>query len=155
MSELKDRLRLDLTAAMKAKDAVRRETLRMVLASITTAQVAGSAAKELTDTEVLAVLAKESKKRVESATVYEEAGRGELAAQERAELAVIEEYLPKQLGDEELGALVDKAIEQVTAELGERPAQRQMGQVMKAATALAQGQADGKRISEAVKARLG
>lgn len=154
MSELKARLRSDLTVAMKAKDALRRDTLRMVLAAITTAEVSGAAANELTDTEVLAVLAKEAKKRAESAAIYTEAGRAELAAKERAEADVIDGYLPKQLTDAELDDVVDRAIGQVTTELGERPGQRQMGQVMKAASALAAGQADGKRVAGVVKAKL-
>ncbi|NUS42593.1 MAG: GatB/YqeY domain-containing protein [Mycobacteriaceae bacterium] len=154
MSELKTRLREDLTAAMKAKDELRRETLRMLLAAITTAEVAGAQAKELSDAEVLAVLAKESKKRGEAALVYEQAGRGELAAKERAEQQLIDDYLPTQLTEEELANVVDTAIAQVAEELGERPGPRQMGQVMKAATALADGKADGKRLSTAVRNRL-
>jgi uncharacterized protein YqeY len=139
---------------MKAKDDLRRETLRMVLSAITTAEVAGAQAKELSDTEVLAVLAKEAKKRGDAAVVYDQAGRGDLGAKERAEADVIAEYLPRQLNDAELGDVVDTAIAQVAEELGERPGQRQMGQVMKVATALAEGKADGKRLAAAVKARL-
>ena len=154
MAELKARLRSDLTAAMKDKDALRTATLRMLLAAIQNAEVAGSTAKELTDDEVLKVLAKESKKRGESAEVYTENGRGELAAQERAEAQVIDEYLPTPLTDAELADVVDTAIAEIAEQLGERPTMRQMGQVMKEASALAAGKADGSRISAAVKLRL-
>ena len=154
MSELKSRLRADLTVAMKAKDTLRRETLRMALAAIGTAEVAGTEARELTDEQVLAVLAKESKKRGEAALVFEQAGRGELAAKERAEAGVLDDYLPTQLTDDELAHVVDTAIAQVTETLGERPGMRQMGQVMQAATTLAEGKADGKRLSALVKSRL-
>ncbi|MBF6192354.1 GatB/YqeY domain-containing protein [Nocardia implantans] len=154
MSELKSQLRADLTAAMKAKDTLRLSTLRMLLSAIQNAEVAGSQARELTDAEVVSVLQKESKKRSESAEVYTQAGRGELAANERAEAQIIEEYLPTQLTDAEVADLADTAIAQVAEEIGERPGMRQMGQVMKIATGLAQGKADGSRISAAVKARL-
>ncbi len=153
-TDLKSRLRTDLTAAMKAKDALRLATLRMLLAAIQKEEVAGAAARELSDAEVLAVLAKEAKKRVEAAEIYTENGRGELAANEHAEVRVIEEYLPTPLSDAELADVVDTAIAQVAEQLGERPTMRQMGQVMKAASALAQGKADGSRLSAAVKSRL-
>ena len=154
MAELKAQLRSDLTAAMKAKDALRRETLRMLLAAVQTAEVSGTQAHDLTDEDVLKILAKESKKRGESAEIYTENGRGELAAKERAEAQIIDEYLPTPYNDAELADAVDTAIAQVAEELGERPSMRQMGQVMKAANALVQGKADGSRISAAVKARL-
>ncbi|WP_028478123.1 GatB/YqeY domain-containing protein [Nocardia sp. CNY236] len=154
MSELKSQLRSDLTAAMKAKDSQRLSTLRMLLSAIQTAEVAGSQARELTDDEVVAVLQKESKKRAESAEVYAQAGRGELAANERAEARVIEEYLPTPLTDAEVADLAETAIARVAEETGEPPSMRQMGRVMKIATGLAAGKADGSRISAAVKARL-
>lgn len=154
MSELKATLRSDLTTAMKARDKLRTATLRMLLAAIQTEEVSGKAAHELTDEDVLKVLAKESKKRGESAEIYTENGRGELAATERAEAQVIDEYLPTPLTDAELADVADTAIAQVAEELGERPHVRQMGQVMKIATALAGGKADGSRISKAVKDRL-
>lgn len=154
MSELKSQLRADMTAALKAKDTLRLSTLRMLLAAIQNAEVAGDAARELSDDDVIAVLQKEAKKRNESAVIYEQNGRGELAANERAEGEIIEEYLPTQLNEAELAQIADTAIAQVAEELGERPGMRQMGQVMKAATALAQGRADGARLSGAVKARL-
>ncbi|UGT40171.1 GatB/YqeY domain-containing protein [Nocardia yamanashiensis] len=154
MSELKSKLRSDLTAAMKAKDALRLNTLRMLLAAVQTAEVAGSTARELSDAEVIAVLSKESKKRNEAAVVYEQAGRGELAANERAEEQIIDEYLPTPLTDAEVADIADTAIADVAEQIGERPGMKQMGQVMKIATALAAGRADGSRVSAAVKARL-
>ncbi|MFQ6327629.1 MULTISPECIES: GatB/YqeY domain-containing protein [unclassified Nocardia] len=154
MSELKSQLRADMTAAMKAKDKLRLATLRMLLAAVQNAEVAGSEARELSDAEVIAVLQKEAKKRSESAEVYTQAGRGELAANEHAEARIIDEYLPTQLSDAEVADVADTAIAQVAEQLGERPGMRQMGQVMKAATAIAKGKADGSRLSAAVKARL-
>jgi uncharacterized protein YqeY len=154
MSELKARIRTDLTTAMKAKDKLRLATLRMILAAIQTEEVSGKEAHELTDDDVLKVLAKESKKRGESAEIYTQNGRGELAAHEHAEAQIINEYLPTPLTDEELASIVDTAIAQVAEELGERPAMKQMGQVMKIASGLAAGKADGSRLSKAVKDRL-
>ncbi len=154
MSELKTKLRSDMTTAMKSKDALRLGTLRMLLSAIQNAEVAGPAARELSDPEVIAVLQKEAKKRNEAAVVYEQAGRGELAANERAEEQIIDEYLPTQLTEAEVGDIADTAIAEVAEEIGERPGMKQMGQVMKRATALAAGRADGTRISAAVKARL-
>ena len=107
MSDLKDRLRADLTAAIKSRDEVRSSTLRMVLTAVTNAEVAGKEARELTDDDVLKVLAKEAKKRKEAATAFTDAGRPELAAKEDAELAVLETYLPAQLSDAELEELFD------------------------------------------------
>lgn len=154
MAELKARLRADLTASMKAKDTLRTQTLRMALAAITSAEVAGKQARELSDDEVVAVLAKESKKRGEAATVFADAGRGELADKERAEAVILDEYLPAQLSDADLTDLVDTAVAQVTEQLGEPPSMRQMGQVMKAATGLVAGRAEGSRVAAAVRSRL-
>ncbi|MCV7202863.1 glutamyl-tRNA amidotransferase [Mycolicibacterium peregrinum] len=154
MAELKNKLRADLTAAMKSQDKLRTATLRMVLAAIQSEEVSGKQARELSDTEVIAVLARESKKRGEAAEVYTQNGRGELAANEHAEARIIDEYLPTPLTDAELADVADTAIAQVAEQIGERPGMRQMGQVMKAATAIAAGKADGARLSAAVKARL-
>lgn len=154
MSELKSQLRADMTAAMKAKDKLRLATLRMLLAAIQNAEVAGAQARELSDADVISVLQKEAKKRSESAEVYTQAGRGELAANEHAEARIIDEYLPTQLTDAEVADVADTAIAQVAEQNGERPGMRQMGQVMKIASALAAGKADGSRISAAVKAKL-
>ncbi len=154
MSELKAKLRADMTTAMKAKDKLRLATLRMLLAAIQNSEVSGTEAHELSDTDVVSLLQKEAKKRNEAAVIYEQNGRGELAANERAEEQIIEEYLPTQLDDAEVAQVADTAIAQVAEQLGERPGMKQMGQVMKAATALADGKADGSRLSAAVKARL-
>lgn len=154
MSELKSRLRADLTTSMKAKDKLRTATLRMLLAAIQTEEVSGKEAHELSDEQVLKVLAKESKKRGESAEIYTQNGRGELAANEHAEAQIIDEYLPTPLTDAELADVADTAIAQVAEEIGERPGMKQMGLVMKAASVLAAGKADGSRVSKAVKDRL-
>ena len=154
MAELKSRLRADLTDAMKAKDKLRTATLRMLVAAIQTEEVSGKQARELSDDEVLKVLARESRKRSEAAEIYTQNGRGELAANEHAEARVIEEYLPTPLTEAEVADVVDTAIAQVAEELGERPGMKQMGMVMKAATAVAAGKADGARLSAAVKDRL-
>ncbi|WP_149359510.1 GatB/YqeY domain-containing protein [Lolliginicoccus suaedae] len=154
MAELKARMRADLTAAMKAQDTETKATLRMLLAAVQTEEVAGESARELSDAEVTKVLMREAKKRAESATVYADAGREELASKERAEGEIIARYLPKPLTDDELASLVDQAIEQVATDTGERPGMRQMGQVMKAANALVDARADGARVSQVVKARL-
>jgi uncharacterized protein len=153
-SELKDRLRADLTAAMKSQDKLRTATLRMLLAAIQTEEVAGKGPRVLSDADVLKVLSKEAKKRSESAEIYTQNGRGELAANEHAEARVIDEYLPAPLSEAEVADVVDTAIAQIAEEIGERPGMKQMGQVMKAATAIAAGKADGSRLSAAVKARL-
>jgi len=154
MAELKERLRADLTDAMKSRDKLRTATLRMLLAAIQTEEVSGRQARELTDEDVMKVLARESKKRGEAAEIYTQNGRGELAAEEHAEGRIIDEYLPTPLTDAEVADVVDTAIAQVAEEIGERPSVRQMGLVMKAATEIAAGKADGSRLSAAVKSRL-
>jgi uncharacterized protein YqeY len=154
MAELKSRLRADLTEAMKTQDKLRTATLRMVLAAIQTQENSGTQARELSDAEVLKVLAKESRKRAESAEVYTQNGRGELAAEEHAEARVIDEYLPAPLSDGEVADIADTALAQVAEELGERPGTKQMGMVMKAATAIAAGKVDGSRLAAAVRERL-
>ena len=135
MSTLKERLRSDLTAAMKSRDELVKATLRMTLTAIGNAEVAGDEARELSDDEVLAIIRREAKKRAESAEAFAGAGRDELAAQERAEGEVLARYLPAQLSDDELTEIARAAVEQTAAELGERPGPRQMGQVMRNATA--------------------
>jgi uncharacterized protein YqeY len=154
MSELKARLRADLTVAMKARDKLTTATLRMLLAAIQSEEVSGKEVRELSDDDVLKVLARESRKRGEAAEIYVSNGRGELAANERAEASVIDDYLPTQLNDDELANVVNTAIAQVAEEIGHGPWMKQMGQVMKAAVAIADGKADGPRISAAVKDRL-
>jgi uncharacterized protein YqeY len=154
MAELKSRLRADLTDAMKAQDKLRTATLRMLLAAVQNEEVSGKQARELSDDEVLKVLARESRKRGEAAEIYAQNGRGELAANEIAEARVIDEYLPVPLTEGELADVVDTALAQVAEQLGERPSMKQMGLVMKAANAIAAGKADGARLSAAVKNRL-
>jgi uncharacterized protein YqeY len=154
VSTLKAQLRSDLTAAMKARDELVKATLRMTLTAIGNAEVAGTEARELDDAEVLKVIAKEAKKRAESAEAFTAAGRDELAAQERAEGEVLARYLPTQLTDDELAALARTAVEETAADLGERPGPRQMGQVMKRANAAVAGRADGGRVAAAVKKLL-
>lgn len=146
---LKQTIQDDLRTAMRARDQVRTSTLRMVLTAISTAEVAGTEAKELTDAETLTVLTKESKKRKESATAYRDAGRDELAATEEAELAVLETYLPQQLDDSEVDAIVDRAIAETGAD-----SMAQMGQVMKRVQAEVAGRADGGAVAAKVRARL-
>jgi len=151
MSEqsLKATVQRDLTAAMRERDQVRAGTLRMALTAISTEEVSGKEARELTDDDVLKVLAKEAKKRKEAATAFTDAGRPELAAKEDAELAVLEAYLPAQLSDAELESIVATAVEQTGA-----TGMQQMGQVMKAAQAVVAGRADGGRVAAVVKATL-
>ena len=147
---MKDRLRSDLTAAMKARDEVTMRTLRMALTSVAKEEVAGSSARELSDDEVLAVLTREAKRRREAADAFAAAGREEQAAAERAEGAVLDAYLPAQLTDAELGELVAAAIEETGAS-----GPRAMGQVMKAVTPRVAGRADGARVAAEVRRRLG
>ena len=151
---LKERLRADLTAAMKARDALTTATLRLTLAAITNAEVAGTEAKELSDAEIIAVLNKEVRKRGEAAEAFAGAGRAEQAAKERAEADVLSAYLPQALTDDEVGALVRDAVDSVTATTGSAPTMRQMGLVIKDVQARAQGRADGSRIAAAVKLAL-
>jgi len=146
MSRLKDTLRSDLTDAIRSRDQVRAGTLRMVLTSVTNEEVAGTEARELNDDDVLKVLAKEAKKRREASTAYSDAGRGELAAKEDAELAIVETYLPAQLGDDELEALVADAVKETGA-----TGMREMGSVMKAVQTRVAGRADGGRVAAVVR----
>ena len=152
MSELKDRLRTDLTAAIKARDELRSSTLRMVLAALTNAEVAGKQARELSDDDVIGVLSTEAKKRREAATAFDEAGRTESAAKERAEAEVIADYLPAQLGEEEIAALVTETI----GSLGVAgDGMRAMGRVMGALQPQVRGRADGAVVSAEVRRQLG
>jgi uncharacterized protein YqeY len=139
---------------MKARDTLTTGTLRLALAAITTAEVSGSTAKELTDTEVVAVIAKEVRKRAEAAEAFAGAGRAEQAAKEEAEAAVLNGYLPTPLTDDEIAGLVRVAVDGVAANTGAPVTMRQMGLVIKQVQAAAAGRADGSRISAAVKAAL-
>lgn len=149
MNELKERLRADLTDAMRARDQVRLRTLRMALTAITNAEVAGSATRELSDDDVLKVLAREAKKRREAADAFAAAGRAEQAEAERAEGEVLAGYLPTQLSDEELAGLVTAAV----AETGAAGLPG-MGKVMKAVTPRVAGRADGARVAAEVRRQL-
>jgi uncharacterized protein len=149
---IKTRLQADLTVAMKARDEVATSTIRMLRAAITNAEVAGAEAVELSDSQTIAVLQSEAKKRAEAAEVYDQAGRAESAAKERAELLVIERYLPEAMGDDELQAIVDEAIAAAAAEGA--TGQKAMGQVIKAVRERAGAAADGGRIAALVKSAL-
>ena len=149
MAELKERLRADLNAAMRARDQVRMRTLRMALTSITNEEVAGATARDLTDDEVVKVLTREAKRRREAAEAFSAAGRADQAAAERAEGDVLAGYLPAQLTDDELAALVDAAIAETGASC-----MSGMGQVMKTVTPRVAGRADGARVADEVRRRL-
>jgi len=149
MAALKDRLRGDLSEAMKARDEVRTRTLRMALTSITREEVAGQSARELTDDEVISVLTREAKRRREAAEAFAAAGRDEQAAAERAEGVVLDGYLPAQLSDEELAAMVVTVIDETGAS-----GMAAMGQVMRVLTPRVAGRADGARVAAEVRRRL-
>ncbi|GGL20802.1 hypothetical protein Sme01_59650 [Sphaerisporangium melleum] len=149
MTAMKDTLKADLTTAMKARDEVRTRTLRMALAAVTTEEVAGKSARELSDDEVVKVLTKEAKKRKEAAEAFAGAGRTEQAQAELDEQAVLEAYLPAQLSDEELDRLVQEAIAESGAE-----GPKAMGQVMKVLTPKIAGRAEGGRVAQVVRTRL-
>ena len=152
MSALKDRLRADLTTAIKARDEIRSSTLRMVLTAITNAEVAGKEHRELTDDDIIGVLSTEAKKRREAATAFSDGGREEMAAKEQSEAVVIADYLPAQLSDEEVAGLVTAAIEQTgAAEEGLRA----MGKVMGLVTPQVKGRADGAAVAAEVRRQLG
>ena len=146
---LKQQLQDDLTSAMRAKDDVRRSTLRMALTAITNEEVSGKQARELSDDEVLKVLGRELKKRREAATAFTDAGQPERADAEQAEAQIIEAYLPAQLSDAEVSQIVASVI----AELGVA-GPGAMGQVMKSVQPKIAGRADGGRVAAAVKQQL-
>jgi hypothetical protein len=147
---LKERLRADMTASMKARDELRTGTLRMVLSAVTNEEVSGKTARELSDDEVITVLGREAKKRREAAEAFDGAGRAELAERERAEGQILDEYLPAQLTDEEIAAIVTAAV----AESGASGPQA-MGQVMKLVQPQTAGKAEGGRVAAEVRRQLG
>lgn len=149
MNELKDQIRTDLNAAMRARDQVRMRTLRMVLTSITNEEVSGDTARELSDDEIVKVLTREAKRRREAADAFEAAGRADQAAAERAEGDVLADYLPAQLADDELAGMVAAAIAQTGAE-----GMSGMGKVMKVLTPAVAGRADGARVAAEVRRQL-
>ncbi|MET7392324.1 GatB/YqeY domain-containing protein [Dactylosporangium sp. NPDC005572] len=146
---LKERLESDLRDAMKARDELVTSTLRMAIAAVRNAEVAGKSARELSDDEILGVLTKEAKKRREAAEAFADAGREAQAAKERAEEEVIAGYLPKQLSDDELAAIVRDAL--AAAGLS---GMSSMGPAMKAAQTAVAGRAEGGRVAAVVKAQL-
>jgi hypothetical protein len=146
---LAERLRADLSAAMKAKDEVTLRTLRMVMAAIKSAEVSGKESVTLDDAAVIKVLQKQATQRTESAEAFANAGRPDRADAELAERAVIERYLPTALSDEELQTIVD---EEVAAYSGDPKAA--MGLTIKAVNARVAGRADGKKVAALVKAKL-
>ena len=146
---LKQKLRDDLTTAMKAQDKLTSSTLRMVLTAISNEEVAGKEARELDDVEVMKVITKEGKKRREAAEAYTEAGRPELAETELAELSVLEAYLTAQLSEEDVAKIVSDAIAESGAE-----GMQGMGAVMKIVQPKVAGQADGKAVADEVRKQL-
>ncbi|QVQ50374.1 GatB/YqeY domain-containing protein [Spiractinospora alimapuensis] len=146
MSELKERLQSDLTSAMKQRDAVRARTLRMVLTVVSTESTSGETARELDDDEIQKIIAREVKKRREAAEAFDTGGREERAEAERAEAVVLGEYLPAQLGDDELAEIVSTVISETGA--------TQMGAVMKEVLPRVGDRADGKRVSTEVRRQL-
>lgn len=152
MPQLKDRLHTDLTQAMRSRDELTVATLRMALTAVRTAEVAGTEARELSDDEVLAVLGKEAKKRREAAEAFDGAGRAEKADRERAELTVLEGYLPRQLTDDDVAALVAAAVAQVGADGASGMAA--MGRVMKIVQPQVAGRAEGGRVAAEVRRQL-
>jgi uncharacterized protein len=149
VAELKDRLRADLNAAMRARDQVRMRALRMALTSITNEEVAGASARDLSDEEIVKVLIREAKKRREAAEAFSAANRADQAAAERAEGEVLAGYLPAQFSDDELAALVSAAITETGA-----TGMQGMGQVMRAVTPRVAGRADGARVAAEVRRQL-
>lgn len=152
MSALKDQLQADLTAAMRAQDELTMATLRMALTAVTNAEVSGKQAKELSDDEVVAVLTSEAKKRREAAQSYDDAGATDRADRERAELGVLQSYLPEQLTEAEVEALVAAAVADAAAQGKTGPAA--MGIVMKSLQQQTRGRADGAHVAALVKQSL-
>ena len=153
MTTLKDRIKADLTEAMKQRDDTSRETLRMGLSAISNAEVAGDEAVVLSDDQVIGVLRGEAKKRAESAQIYADAGRAESAAKERAELAVIERYLPAAMSDDALAAVVAEEVTKAAA--SGATGGKAMGLVVKAVRERVGSSVDGGKIAALVKSALG
>ncbi|MER5707782.1 GatB/YqeY domain-containing protein [Streptomyces sp. NPDC042898] len=152
MTTLKEKLKADLDAAIRGRDELRSSTLRLTITAITMEEVAGKSKRELSDDEVLKVIAKEAKKRREAAEAFAQGGRAESAERERAEGVILDAYLPKQLSDEELDGIVAAAVEEAKAAGAEGP--RAMGAVMKIVNPKVAGQAEGGRVAASVKKLL-
>jgi uncharacterized protein len=146
---LADQLRADLTAAMKRRDDVATSALRMALAAVKEAAVAGKEAKELTDDEILKVLNKEVKRRDEASEAFRSADRPDRADREQAEREVLAAYLPAALSPEEVEAIIDEVLAE-----GGFSGMAAMGPAMNAVTAKIAGRADGKTVSSMVRERL-
>jgi uncharacterized protein len=147
---LAQQIETDLKTAMKARDTESVGTLRMILAAIKNLRAEAGHGDEVTDEEMTTLLSREAKRRSEAAEAYDEAGRDELAAKERSELAVIQRYLPDQLGDDEVRGLVDEAIAETGAS-----GPSDFGKVMGAVMPKVKGRADGKQVNAIVRERLG
>jgi hypothetical protein len=152
MTNLKEQIQADLTASIRAKDSLTSGTLRMVLSAITNEEVSGKEARVLDDQDMITVLNREAKKRKEAATAYDDAKRPELAEKERAELEIIQAYLPAALSDEELAKIIASAVAQVAATGATGPSA--MGAVMKIVSPQVSGRADGGAVASAVKSAL-
>lgn len=152
MATLKEQIQSDLTASIRAKDSLTSGTLRMVLSAITNEEVAGKEARVLSDQDFITVLNREAKKRKEAATAFDDAKRPELAAKERAELDIIQAYLPAALSDDELAKIISDAVAQASA--NGATGQSAMGAVMKLVTPQVAGRADGSAVAAAVKSAL-
>ncbi|MFD9911033.1 GatB/YqeY domain-containing protein [Streptomyces sp. NPDC059063] len=152
MTTLKSKLKDDLNAAIKGRDELRSSTLRMTLAALTNEEVAGKEKRELSDDEVQKVITREAKKRREAAEAFEKGGRAEQAEREKAEGEILAAYLPQQLSDDELAAVVAEAVAEAKAAGAEGP--RAMGQVMKIVNPKVAGRAEGGRVAAAVKKQL-
>jgi len=152
MTNLKEQIQADLTASIRAKDSLTSGTLRMVLSAITNEEVSGKEARVLEDQDMITVLNREAKKRKEAATAYDDAKRPELAEKERAELEIIQAYLPAALSDEELAKIIASAVAQVAATGATGPSA--MGAVMKIVSPQVSGRADGGAVASAVKSAL-
>jgi len=153
MTSLKDTLKSDLTAAIKAGDNMLKSTLRLAITAVMNAEVAGSEAVELSDDQVLKILQAEAKKRLESAEIYQQAGRTESAAQELAEAEILSRYLPAAMSDDELLVIVNEEVAASVAAGNEGA--KAMGLVVKAVRARAGSSADGAKIASLVKSALG
>ena len=147
---LTNQIQADLTRAMKERDTPRTATLRMVLAAIKNQRVAAGQSGDLDDAQTLDLLTREAKKRAEAASAFRDAGRGELADKEEAELAIIRAYLPAQLGEEDIRAIVDEAIAETGAS---QPGD--LGRMMAVVMPRTKGRADGKQVNAIVRERLG
>jgi uncharacterized protein YqeY len=148
------RIKEDLATATRARDDAAKSSLRMALAALQNAEVAGAQARSLDETEELAVLTREVRKRQDAAETYAGAGRPELAAKEASEAEFLSQYLPRPLSDDELSALLDAEVARVSAELGEKPSMKSMGTIIKGVSAAAAGRADGGKIAALVRAHL-